>query len=179
MELDFKIEGGAELDAALARIGRDIETRIAKNAIGAGARKVRDRAKQLAPVDTGNLRDAIKVRRANKRYGAAVADVVVTGGSTKLKNDAWYASLVEFGTVNSPAHPFLRPALDASQPLVLTAVADSIRKQLAKQAAARWASSPAWWRASTPTSASPPWWARAFTRTRLTRAASARRSPGS
>ncbi len=134
MNFNYKITGGKELDAALSRLALDVETRLAKNAAGAGARVIRDGAKRRAPVDSGNLRAAIKVRRAKKRYGAAVADIVVTGGRKSLKNDAWYAKLVEYGTRHAPARPFLRPALDADAPAAIRAIATSLSKQIAKLA---------------------------------------------
>ena len=63
-----------------------------------GARIVA-RAQDLAPVDTGALRDSIT---------AEVEAGVLTVGS-----DLPYAAAQEFGTARIPAHPYLRPALDA------------------------------------------------------------------
>lgn len=60
-----------------------------------------DLAKQLAPVDTGKLRDSIHVEQ-----GAGPADWEVVAGVE-------YAQWVEYGTAVSPAQPFLTPAMEA------------------------------------------------------------------
>ena len=51
-------------------------------------------ARQLCPVDTGNLRDSIRV----------------TDNSVNV--DAHYASYVELGTPRAAAQPFLKPAIE-------------------------------------------------------------------
>lgn len=66
-------------------------------------------ARQLCPVDTGNLRDSIAVINYSghsSSYGMAKA--VLAGMS--------YAIFAEFGTSTSSATPFLRPALEAVRP---------------------------------------------------------------
>ena len=72
-------------------------------AINTGLKKVRDDAKSLAPVDTGELRDSIVVINATKTdSGAVVAR-------------ADHASYVEFGTTKMAAQPFLFPALESNK----------------------------------------------------------------
>lgn len=59
---------------------------------------IRDTAKQIVPVDTGQLRDSI---------------VVIQTGPTEwtVQPLAEYALFVELGTVNSPAQPYMQPAV--------------------------------------------------------------------
>lgn len=71
-------------------------------------------------MDTGTLRDTIRVVRL---YGDPKLDVRVyagnrvKGGSMKkgAERGAFYAHMVEFGTVKMAARPFLRPALNSSK----------------------------------------------------------------
>jgi HK97 gp10 family phage protein len=61
--------------------------------------RVRDRAKELAPVKTGFLRDSIEVVMTGVSNGSVVAQKE-------------YAPYVELGTSRAPAQPFLLPALE-------------------------------------------------------------------
>jgi HK97 gp10 family phage protein len=63
------------------------------------ANEVVTEAKILCPVDTGNLRDSIKILEERK-------DEIDIG------SEADYANFIEFGTRNMVAQPYLRPALD-------------------------------------------------------------------
>lgn len=62
--------------------------------------KAESYAKQLAPVDTGNLRNSI----THMPLGGEDAEVVGTSVS--------YAPYQELGTRKMKAHPFLRPAIE-------------------------------------------------------------------
>ena len=72
--------------------------------------------RNLAPVDTGDLRDSIKYTMPGNSTppysqpgGSRVAaenQVLVTAGNTDVR----YAHLQEYGTVNNPPHPFFWPA---------------------------------------------------------------------
>ncbi len=61
---------------------------------GALAEDVATDAQAMVPIDTGRLRDSI----------TAEADRVTT--------DVEYASYVEYGTSDTPAQPYMRPAAD-------------------------------------------------------------------
>jgi HK97 gp10 family phage protein len=62
-----------------------------------------DMTKQLAPVDTGNLRDS---------YGA----VPVSSHEVHVGTDTTYAPYVELGTVHMMARPHLTPAFAQAEP---------------------------------------------------------------
>jgi HK97 gp10 family phage protein len=67
-------------------------------------------AHHLVPVDTGNLDDHIDVIEwAHRDGGAVVGTYGVTDG------DAEYWDDVEFGTMNAPAQPYLRPSIDGAR----------------------------------------------------------------
>ena len=63
------------------------------------ANEVAERAREMAPVDTGNLRASIRVERDGNNH-AVVTDVS-------------YAPFLEFGTSRAPAQPFLGPAAES------------------------------------------------------------------
>lgn len=78
---------------------------VAAKALDA-AEIVAAKARQLAPVDSGALRDSIRAARSKFADGGAV----VLAGS----QEAFYPHMIEYGTSHAPAKPFLRPALEAS-----------------------------------------------------------------
>lgn len=148
---DESIVGGRELDRLLQTLPVKAERNILRGALRAGAVVVRDEIRQRAPVDSGALRDSIRVT-SRVRKGTVSA-------SAKVGNrDAWYAHLVEFGTrphvilprrqggsmqfggvrtrlVNHPGtqgRPFVRPAGDAATPKALAEVTKYVRKRLTR-----------------------------------------------
>jgi HK97 gp10 family phage protein len=82
-----------------------IVEREAKRALRTSTARTRATARALAPVRTGALRDAIEVIDD----GPLQQSVAVTGAPST------YARFPEFGTVTTPAHPFMRPAADSEQ----------------------------------------------------------------
>lgn len=73
-------------------------------ALRARAEEIRDRAKALAPVDTGRLRDSIDYELDTDERGPVAR---ISWGS-----GAFYGQFIEFGTRRRPARPFLRPAAE-------------------------------------------------------------------
>ena len=66
------------------------------------ANNIKRNAKQLAPVDSGDLRNSIGVKKdTSSGYGIGYV----------IGSDLEYAGMVELGTKNKGARPYLRPAL--------------------------------------------------------------------
>lgn len=65
------------------------------------------RARMLVPVKSGKLRETVRVVRLT---GDPKLNVRVYAGN-RIKGGAFYAHMVEYGTMKMPAKPFLRPAL--------------------------------------------------------------------
>ena len=153
MANELHVSGLVELDKLLKELPAKVERNILRGAMRAGAKVFADRAKELVPVKSGQLRDSIKVSTRSKR--GRVSATVSAGGKK-----AFYAHMVEFGTARhfikprtrkslffaglarevvdhpgSTPKPFMRPALDGGQVEAVNAAADYIRKRLAKQAA--------------------------------------------
>lgn len=93
------------VDAIMKRLGsvkRAIDAGLFINAVILWAEvEFVPRARTLAPVKTGALRDSI-------RFETSAAQVFVFAGAD-------HASHVEFGTYKMPAQPFIRPAYHAAR----------------------------------------------------------------
>jgi len=135
--LSFKIQGGKELDNALKELGKDLEKKVAKSAVRQGANVIAKEARLNAPVgNSGNLRRSIRVVARSRRVGDAVVSVVTRSGKKWQSRgmNAWYAGLVEFGTKNRAATPFIRPALDSKSAEAVKAMSLMIQKRISKLA---------------------------------------------
>lgn len=95
MSIDIRISDNSKLFAEASQEA----LKIAAEAIGL---EVEKNAKQLAPFDTGRLRNSITHTVVSKPNGAAA----VVGSAVE------YAPFVELGTRKSKAQPFLRPAVE-------------------------------------------------------------------
>lgn len=87
---------------------------LSRNFVFGLAQEAAKLAKQNVPVNTGNLKKAIKARRRRGKPGQPVADVIASQGK-QAKNDGFYWRFVEHGTGGQnpqPARPFVRPAYD-------------------------------------------------------------------
>jgi HK97 gp10 family phage protein len=111
------VEGDDELAASLRRAADEIAepTRALDNS----GRIVEQRARAGAPVDTGALARSIHATRQG---------VEVHVGPTV----GIYAAVQEYGSSHTPAHPYLRPALDYSERVVTGLFLDDTNKALAK-----------------------------------------------
>ena len=134
----FNIQGAKELDNALKSLGIELETKIARSAVRAGAVVIKNRAVELAPMGSdgvadGTLKRSIQVVMRSKKVGDAVASVVTRSGEkwdAKGMN-AKYAGKVEFGTKHRRATPFMRPALDSQGQTAVKRMSEVIQKRIA------------------------------------------------
>lgn len=95
-------------------------------------------AQELAPVDTGSLRDTIDVdvildERGHHEYSINAGNLEggYAGGSQHNARPAGtpvdYADAQEFGMTHAPNHPFMTPASEQGFPLLQDAIAEAIR----------------------------------------------------
>lgn len=87
-----KVTNKIRITAALTR-------KVINDAVEHAAASHVEVAKQLAPVDTGQLRDGIEIARHD---------------GLRVVSEAPYSAYVEFGTVNSEAQPFFVPAFESA-----------------------------------------------------------------
>lgn len=137
-----KVEGLRELGEAMRSLGRDIALRVSGQATAAGAAPIKKRAihnVETSPsVDTGSLRDAIIVKKLPRSQTDLTSEHIVTvrgrgkkHTNTKRKQSiAPHAHLVEFGTVNMPAEPFLQPAFNTEKNSALDAIAKKLKQRI-------------------------------------------------
>jgi len=106
------IAGMAKLTAQLEQVGLAFTV----DDLAQGAAVILDQAVQNCPVDTGFLQ--------------STAFMQETGDDVEIGFGAEYASYVEFGTYKMAAQPFLRPAFDEAELAALSAIVDSVQKNL-------------------------------------------------
>lgn len=110
MMLDLKFDTRA-IDAALDTLA----AKVSRDTIHAGSRAAAqvfyEDALARVPVDSGKLKGAVYhvYSKSKSRPGHSVFHV-----SWNYKK-APHGHLVEFGTSNAPAHPFLRPAYESKK----------------------------------------------------------------
>ena len=131
------IEGLSELKTAL----RELPDATAKNVLRRIMKKrgepIAEHARQLVPVDQGDLRDSISVgtrlsktqRRQHRKDGPDDVEMFIGPGPHPQ------AHLQEFGTQHHPAQPFMRPAWDAERMGVLEGLKDDLWTEIEKAAA--------------------------------------------
>lgn len=139
MKVTVKVEGLADLNRRLTELPKAIQGRPLRTAVAAGGRVIQQEAKARVPVDTGLVRDRIRVMSMRQEQRNARAEVVVgvrrVGKVSKKvqknrrRTDPFYWRFIEFGTKFKPARPFLRPALENKR----TEAVEAIRERLAKR----------------------------------------------
>jgi HK97 gp10 family phage protein len=120
MEAKFEIKGLDALNKELKRLPEDFRTKALNGAVGTAARLLRDEAIKNVPVDTGNLRTAIRAQKKksySKYIGLYQVNInpkgkitVLTRGKGRRSTSTYYARMVENGTMKMTARPFMRPA---------------------------------------------------------------------
>lgn len=131
----FTNSGWRDLDRKLAALSRGVPADRQRAALHAGGEIIAEEARRLAPFLTGELRDSIIVadERDARIYGKlnlpAMSVFIGPAGSTE-DGDVYYAKFQEFGWLDHPGSPFMRPAIASKRPeaerLVLSMLADDV-----------------------------------------------------
>ena len=120
------ITGGAQVYEILKAIGAET-IEAAKEETKRQAEIIAADARQRCPVDTGALRDSIKVVEVR---GGLVCRISANARNSKGK--AWpdfaYGQIVEFAPPNKGGRPFLYPAFDAHKDAAQQAIYDAVQK---------------------------------------------------
>lgn len=149
-----KLEGFAELAAAL----RELPERVARNglraAVNAGATVIKKEAMARAPEDTGALRANMYQKQRREESGPMVQTfyVGVRSGVAKYAKSAanrragtagkpyrnagstFYWRFLEFGTSKLPARPFMRPAFELRKNDAVEAIGKKLDERIQKHA---------------------------------------------
>ncbi len=84
-----------------------------KEGLIGGAQGTLQRAQELCPAHTGQLRSSLRVEAHAYGNGQAAAEIISDPNYMPGRDD--YMNFVEFGTAHVPARPFLRPAFDETE----------------------------------------------------------------
>lgn len=120
-------QGLDALAEALEEIPQMLSTAAAQG-LEKGLQQVAEDARARAPVDTGILRKSI----------ACSLQPTGNGAIGTVRADAVYASAVEFGTGELPAHPFLYPAIKAGAGQIARDIQSALRRAMADKEGAVW-----------------------------------------
>lgn len=136
MKITVRLEGLKAIQDALHELPRATARNVMKRVLTKRAQPIAEAARRRAPVDRGDLRDAIAVstkltrRQKGLRRKDGPKDVEVFVGPGPLPQ----AHLQEFGTSNQPAQPFMRPAWDTEKDGVLEGIKADMWAEIEKAA---------------------------------------------
>ena len=100
----------------LPEIAIELEVRLHEVAASA-AEMIAESARERVPVASGRLRDAIHVEKTETGASVVAGD-----------REAFYGHIIEHGSRNAPAHPFLIPAAEAVHPELLSLAREALAK---------------------------------------------------
>lgn len=140
-----RVEGLRQMGQAMSTLRQDVSRKVAVAATGAGARVIRDLARQKAPVadenyevegqpvERGNLPKQIVAKQVPKSQRQLTSEhVVAVRGKRKHGYASRIGALQEFGTVKQAPQPFMRPAFDEGKGKALQAITDRLSARIAK-----------------------------------------------
>lgn len=154
MDSGIKIEGLDELKKSLIDLNAQFQKKALQSAMVAAAgvlvRAAKKQAQEQGLELSGDLLRNIAMKRERKpkagtiqynvgvRHGKGAKKtrkIVLYRGLRKIvyyENDPWYWWFHEFGTSKMPPRPFIRPAFEASQQLMISAMTAKLRKSIEK-----------------------------------------------
>ena len=131
-----EVFGGKELERALKQLPKATAKNVLRRALRNAAKPTVAAAEAMVPVGpTGNLKASISINtrlKVSQRTGGRTDGVEIFIGASSPPG--YHAHLIEFGTVQMAAQPFMRPAWDSTQQEVLASISDEVWKSLAKSA---------------------------------------------
>jgi HK97 gp10 family phage protein len=126
--MEIEITGLTELEKKLTGLEEKL-TEALSEALDEIAGKIRDDARDLAPVDTGALRRSIRTEKKGK-----LEVLVIAGGggvtNPRTGREVDYAGYVEYGTSRMSPQPYMRPALEKNLNLILRIVKEKVLEVL-------------------------------------------------
>lgn len=121
MKPRIETSGGPEMAHKLMGMSDAAAGQALETSLVAGALPVVNRAKELAPVRTGNLRRSLHIGghmeetpEAMNSTGTDIGGNITTEryAQVLVGTNVGYGLLREFGTARSPGTPFMRPAVE-------------------------------------------------------------------
>lgn len=158
MKGSFSVDGLKEMDAALGEMSKATARNVLKRVLMKAGQPTADLASQLAPVDRGQLSRSVTVspRIKNKAGSAEFSAVLRAGGSRAEAGQALraarraakgsfvevyigptalpHAHLMEFGTSDLTAQPFMRPAWEQTKAGIMAIIKAELAIEIDKAA---------------------------------------------
>lgn len=152
---EIQVLGLKEIERTLARLPARLGEKVMRAALRAGAQVIRKDAQSRVPVlqkpdkrrKAGTVKKSITIKRSKRdKFGVFLGiqgigkkqiSAFKKGGGRKGSNnpdDPYYWIFLEFGTVNQPARPFLRPAFEAQKFAALRKFEEYCKKRIVKEA---------------------------------------------
>lgn len=115
------VTGLKEIDRKLARLAPAVQRRVVRRSMRAGLKAVAAAVKAEAPVDTGTMKAAVKVRAVrSRRRGSIQLEVRIEATdalkrtSSKTGRTVFYPALVQYGDERRPPDPFMTRAFTST-----------------------------------------------------------------
>lgn len=138
--MELETYGFDDFDAILTQMGQefgytDVNKKVLIPALRNALKATVPTAKSLARVNTGSMRDSIKVeaRRPSDRdkrskyiYDSDAAFGMLSARRSNVSLGE------EFGTAKKAGKPFIRPAFESNQSTILQTLSDELNKQIDK-----------------------------------------------
>lgn len=119
---NVSVKGAKELAKELKEMGEGAKSVLSK-AVTAGGQIALADAKANCPVDTGKLRDSLKIMV--KKESETRADLQLD-----YDRSLYYGTFVELGVKGRKTHPFLRNAIDNNEKAINQAIVEAVAKEL-------------------------------------------------
>jgi len=116
----FRASSVMDFERNINKLASDVEKQAMREAVRKASTPMLQDTRAKAPVRTGALKESLAVKVKTYKRGNNATVMAIIGPDSKFvgangDTPAKYAHLVEFGTEHSAAHPFLRPAFDATK----------------------------------------------------------------
>jgi len=125
MSAKMKISGLKETFKALEQFEPKVIKALERKALRKAAKMLQAEAKQIVPVDEGELKDSIAVK-SGKRSKKKISMLVET--------DTTHSGIVEYGGIHKEAEPYLRPAVDKNARAIVELFAKTLKEECDKKA---------------------------------------------
>lgn len=105
MQIKVDIKGMGELVGKLNKLNQMMSVRVEEQVNETG-KAIRKSAKARVPVDSGDLKKTISMKRSKDKLSATIGP---------QKGEWWKGIFIEFGTVDQAAQPYMSPAWEENK----------------------------------------------------------------
>jgi HK97 gp10 family phage protein len=133
MGVTARIEGLDELVRNLGELPKATRRNVLRRVLLRRAEPIANQAAQIAPESSGKLAFSIAASTQltrRQRRGAKVNEVEVYIGPAGGTGALNYASFVEFGTIDTPAQPYMRSAWESGKERVLIQIGQDLGQEI-------------------------------------------------